>query len=267
MVRWTTGRMMRWIAGLAVGLAGLIWLDESLSKFAHPHHRYLDCASNERNIALSILGYVNSRGSFPRGTYPNPALAPEFRVSWYYHIANYLDYQGLSQEIDPTGPWSSPANDKVATMRIFVTCPDAPQRVAGGYVPTSYIGMAGLGVDAPILPVSSPRAGIFGYDRQTTPADVRDGMAFTMMLAESGRARDSWLAGGPATVRGLDTTDMPYIGSGRQFGGMHRVHGARGAYVAFADGSIRFIPDTIHPRIFEAFSTIAGGETIPRPPW
>ncbi len=266
MGRWTIGRKTRWIAGLAVGLAGLIWLDGlGLMVTICTRTRSEQCALNQRNVVLAILGYLQSKGSFPRGTYPTPALAPEHRVSWYYEIACYLDYGGLTEAIDPTGPWSSPANHTIATMRIsVVTCPEVPRPVAGAHVPTSYIGIAGLGVDAPTLPVSSPRAGIFGYDRQTTPADIRDGMAFTMMLAESRRACDSWLAGGPATVRGLDTKEMPYIGSGRQFGGLHRRSGAN---VALADGSVRFIPDTIHPRVFEALSTIAGGETIPREPW
>jgi prepilin-type processing-associated H-X9-DG protein len=126
-------------------------------------------------------------------------------------------------------------------------------------MPTSYVGIAGLGTDAPFLPNGHPRAGVFGYDRQTTLKDLKDGASCTMVVTESGRVRTSWLEGGPATVRGLDTADLPYIGPGRQFGGLHRTSGAN---VAFADGAVRFISDTIDPRIFEAISTIAGGEHV-----
>jgi prepilin-type processing-associated H-X9-DG protein len=114
-------------------------------------------------------------------------------------------------------------------------------------------------VDAPTLSRSSPRAGVFGYDRATRPMDITDGLAMTMMVAETWDACGSWLAGGPATVRGLDSARRPYLGPGRQFGGLHR----GGAGVLFADGSVRFVTDSIDPRVFEALSSIAGGETLP----
>jgi Protein of unknown function (DUF1559) len=92
-------------------------------------------------------------------------------------------------------------------------------------------------------------------------ADIKDGTSVTMMLAESGRGIGSWSRGGPATVRGLDPTDVPYIGAGRQFGGLH--DGV--AVVAMADGSVRTVSETITPKVFEAMSTIAGGEKVTVP--
>ena len=62
-----------------------------------------------------------------------------------------------------------------------------------------------------------------------------------------------------ATVRGLDPAKQPYIGPGRQFGGLHE--GV--AVVAMADGSVRFVAESIDPKVFEAISTIAGGEQVP----
>ena len=83
-----------------------------------------------------------------------------------------------------------------------------------------------------------------------------------MTIAETTFANGPWTAGGPATVRGLDSRRQPYIGRGRQFGKAHR----GGAMVAFADGSVRFVKESINPRVFEALSTIAGGEQLP-PGW
>jgi prepilin-type processing-associated H-X9-DG protein len=79
------------------------------------------------------------------------------------------------------------------------------------------------------------------------------------MLAESGRGLGCWRQAGPATVRGLDPANKPYIGPGQQFGGMH--DGV--AVIAMADGSVRVVSASVAPKIFDAFSTIAGGEEVP----
>lgn len=68
----------------------------------------------------------------------------------------------------------------------------------------------------------------------------------------------SWIQGGPATVRGLDFAQQPYVGGGRQFGGLH----PHGACVAMADGSVRWVKDSINPGVFEAMSTMGGGERL-----
>ena len=99
---------------------------------------------------------------------------------------------------------------------------------------------------------------MFGYDRQTKLVDITDGTASTMLIAETGLVRGSWLQGGSGTVRGLDPSRQPYIDAGRQFGGLH----GAGAWVAMADGSVRWIEESISPKIFEALSTMAGGEQL-----
>ncbi len=80
------------------------------------------------------------------------------------------------------------------------------------------------------------------------------------MIAETGRVSGSWLQAGPATVCGLDRAHEPYIGTGRQFGGLH----GGGALVAMADGSVRRIDASVSANVVEAIATMAGGEKLPR---
>ena len=49
---------------------------------------------------------------------------------------------------------------------------------------THYVGVAGVGADAATLPLSDPRAGVFGYDRKTSLRDIKDGHSTTMLLTE-----------------------------------------------------------------------------------
>jgi hypothetical protein len=227
------------------------------------------CTNNLGQIGLGLQNYMAANGDvLPYGTVSNPALPPERRLSWYTTTSPYIE-QWLWL-FDMTEAWDSVQNrvtrgrgvegpPSVVTEVPVLSCPSSPARNSSNMPGlTTYVGIAGLGKDAPSLPKSDPRAGIFGYDRQTLLADVKDGMSVTMMVVETAAANGPWTAGGPATVRGLDPDRQPYLGKNHQFGGFH----PEGLLVLFGDGSVRFIREAIHPRAFEALSTMAGGEKV-----
>ncbi len=257
--RFTIGRMMRVIVCLAFVFAFIALMErEPWSRREIPGGH---CISNLHNIALGILGYQSVNGAFPVGSWPNAELEPESRLSWYAQILPQIDCQDEYDGLEKDQPWDVGQNGLLAHKRIsYLLCYSAAPRAPGSPEPAPYVGIAGLGKDAPRMAKSDVRAGVFGYDRQTTMADIKDGTANTMMIAETGRVGGSWLQAGPATVRGLDPARQPYIGAGRQFGGQH----GGGALVAMADGSVRRIDASISPKIFEAFSTMAGGEKLPK---
>jgi len=252
-------KLMLMIAGLAVVFAYVAWH----VKRSEEERRRLDrltCGLNMYEIVRALLGYYSNESAFPSGTWPNPSLPPERRLSWYAAINSYLDYAGSYSTIEKSQSWDAGNNGDVVCTRIhWLCCPELDRVPPGTPEPTSYIGIAGVGTDAALLPKSDPRVGVFEYDRQTTLADIKDGLATTMLVAESGRSNGPWLRGGPSTVRGLDPAHTPYIGFGRQFGGLH----PGCAMIAFADGSVRAVSESINPKVFEALSTMAGGERLP----
>jgi hypothetical protein len=261
MLRFSISKMMHAIAGLAFLFALLaLMLREDQKGFGHLHGQSGSCASNLRNVLLAVLGYQIANGAFPAGSWPNPDLDSDDRLSWYALILPHIDNPELYASLEKDHPWSDGRNEVIAFHKInLISCPNVAAVPSGRPEPTSYVGIAGLGVDAALLPKANARAGVFGYDRQTTPADVTDGAANTMMIAETSLVRGSWLQAGSATVRGLDPARKPYIGAGRQFGGLHD----GGAWVAMGDGSVRWVDETIDPKVFEALSTMAGGERLP----
>jgi uncharacterized protein (TIGR03067 family) len=99
--------------------------------------------------------------------------------------------------------------------------------------------------------------GITGYDWGSKPAEITDGMSNTIYMIQvpPGHNRP-WIAGGGATVMGVDETNPM----------ADFVHaeptGKRGTYALMADGSVRHIPDNIDPAVFKALVTRAGGESI-----
>jgi prepilin-type processing-associated H-X9-DG protein len=225
-------------------------------------------------IGLALCYYETAYATFPSGTMANLKLPPEKRLSWIVSILPYLEGGG-PWLFDYDKAWDEGRNRLILrgekeTDRVHLTenirffrCPAGHHSVnSAGQGLTTYVGVAGLGADAPELPTGDRRAGLFGYQRATTRDQVKDGLSSTMCVIESTLGIGPWKAGGPMTLRGLVPTRQPYIGTNGQFGGTHR----GGCTVLFADGSARFVRDTVDPTIFEALSTIAGGEKVP-PRW
>lgn len=262
----------RWM--IAVALAAVATMGVVSIAGAREAAKRAQCVNNLKQVALALHNYHSTYDSFPPGTVGDRTLPPDRRLGWTVTIFSLIS-QGLSLIIDLMHGWDLPANLR-PQFRCTSTDGDTPPVTTsamdcGGMlqcpahqvpasstapVPADYVGITGLGNDSAGLPLGHPRAGVFGYDRATSFGDIKDGAFNTMLLAETTTAGGPWTAGGPATIRGLDPNRQPYIGSGRQFGGTHR----GGANVAFADGSVRFVVDTIDPKVLEALSTVAGGE-------
>jgi prepilin-type processing-associated H-X9-DG protein len=245
---------------LAVVVFAVICAVLAARERARAESKKRECEQRLRNVAATLLAYLEQKAAFPPGTCPNPDLASEDRISLWGPPNNWLDLQ-VWWNVDQGQAWNDPGvNDAAARFRVsYCACPEAILPARGTHQPTSYIAIAGVGVDSPLLAKTDPRAGVFGYDRQTTLADIKDGASSTMLIAETAQTSGSWFQGGPATVRGLDPAQQPYIGPARQFGGLH----AGGAYIVMADGSVRWISESTSATVFEALSTIAGGENLP----
>ena len=101
------------------------------------------------------------------------------------------------------------------------------------------------------MPAKHPRAGFFGYERVLV---LKECASALVIVVETAETSGSWTTAGPATVRGLDMDDPPYLGPCAQFGGLHR----RGANFAFADAHVRFLARSLDPAWLERAVTIQG---------
>jgi prepilin-type processing-associated H-X9-DG protein len=216
------------------------------------------------------------RDELPPGTFLNPTLPTEDRMSWYVYMLNVLDRgppvpelagkhrppPGLAEllgRIDPAGSWNGPDNLPLANYRLTrAICPaQVPEWTPGTPSLASYVALGGLGTDTPFRPTADvgTNAGAYWFDGPTPDRLIRDGLRQTAQIIETNTGLSAWLRGGPGTLRGLDPAATPYLGPGRPFGGCH----PGGAYAAMADGSVRFLKDTMDPAVFRALLTRAGG--------
>jgi len=237
-------------------------------------------------------------GTFPRGTADRKGNLERFgleypptqRVSLFYELLPHLGHGDLARRIDPKRAWYaferertdenserpgrvvadnlSPAGEWVPELLVpyypqsawRATSPLAPDHVLGA---TNYVAVAGVGLDIarvnPKDPAFKAKVGITGYGWGSKPEEVTDGLSNTIYMLQTPPTglQQPWIAGGGATVRGLDEADP--------MGAFKYAHPSRakpGTYALMADGSVRFIPADIDPKVLHALSTRAGGETI-----
>jgi prepilin-type processing-associated H-X9-DG protein len=233
------------------------------------------CQNNLNALGLGMKNYPDVLNRLPPGTVPNQALPPEKRLSWL--VDNFDFFAGMALRIDRQKGWEAPENQEpkgqgmiggprvLGNLSLFL-CPANPSRAPDGQPGlTHYVGIAGIGPDAASRPLHiddkrtiDPTIGYFGYDRILHREDIKDGLSTTMMVLETRLNNGPWTAGGYPTLRGLDPAAQPYIGTDGQFGGTH----SGGVNALFADWSVRFLSQSIDPRVFEGLATIAGGEDV-----
>jgi prepilin-type processing-associated H-X9-DG protein len=215
----------------------------------------VQCSNNLMQLGLAIENYAGTFSTYPRAALPNPDLAPEARRSWIVEIVPFVEAGPLYNKMDHKKSWDAEENRFAAvTVYKIVRCPtyrDLPPD--GALFPSYYLGIAGIGTDAIDLSSENDRAGFFGYDRTIKQVDLK-GRRSILMLVETSRVSGAWTAAGPPTTRGLIPDGSAYIGREGPFGGNHR----RGANVVFADGSVRFIEQSIDPAVWEAMATLSG---------
>ncbi len=239
---------------VAIGVALLLPAVQSARDAA----RRTQSKNNLKQIGLAIHNHEATFKEFPPGTHPNEKLKVEKRLSWIAKILPFIEQQAVFDRIDFDAAWDGNENqDNVSVTILTLINPGvsaAPKE--GVLAPTHYVGIAGVGEDAPTLPANHKRAGAFGYNRTTKFANFLDGTSNTVMVSEASKDFGSWAAGGKDTIRAL--TKKPYINGPDGIGGPF----TGGCNMLLGDGSVRFISENIDASLMEALSTIAGGETV-----
>ena len=199
-----------------------------------------------------LKGHHEKTGAFPSAVSGGDLPAIE-RLGW---LAQYREDTELSESVHPNESlgWRDPANEPFVRRRATALLNPRVTAVASedGFPATHFVGVAGVGADADVLPKIHPRAGVFGIDRRTTRDDIKDGTTNTFLVMGVETHPPAW-ASGIDTVRGL--TAEPYFGGPDQFG----TGQSDGMQVLMADGSVRFLSKDTDPKLMRRMATMADG--------
>lgn len=249
-----------------------------------------------KQIGLALNSRETAYGTFPPGYYTNAPSVPGWRnyqpaFGWAVYSLAYAEQVSLYNCINQSFPMQFPQQDTVrrTSLQVFL-CPSSggsgPVRfertnweigfddvTASQYVASS--GYYDIGTH------EENAEGVFFRNSKVTLSEITDGASTTILIGERSRnyADATWLGAifipvgrfctDPSWPRqhcgltALLTLAVPTPPNDRRsgpggFASQHR----GGANFLFADGNVRFVKDTVSPRVFEALSTRAGGEVV-----
>src|SRR5262249_26367008 len=129
------------------------------------------------------------------------------------------------------------------------------------------VGIAGIGLDAAEYdpkkdPSVADKLGVFGYDRVTKLGDIKKPeYTIAILQVPYSEFKAPWLAGGGATVRGVDenTGVEPFVcETYKTKDGTLK----RGTFAIMANGDLRFVPHDIRKDVFLQMCSITQAEKI-----
>ena len=245
--------------------------------------RRMSCSNNLKQIGLALHNYESSYKRFPVGSWQSNFISPLVAVLPMLEQSN--NYQQWDFSLSYANTYNATvANQKIATylcpsMTLPREVPFLPARETGG--PSSYLLNEGTddymaNADG-IFGLHWPSFGYINPNRRF--ADITDGTSTTFFAGETVyNYRDSlWpaSAGAPyaGTVRygtarwvvgypkiALGSVLFPYnVHAAAAMGGYASQHPG-GAQFLYADGSVRFLSQTIDVNTYRAAATRAGGE-------
>lgn len=223
----------------------LVTIPFLLPSMGHPQSAYdnVDCKNRIKDIGLALLNYEEEHGHFPSPEIQPDGLPPR---SWRVNMLPFLGATGLRRHYQDNETWDGISNRRLAdsTLPAF-RCPanrDGPIEIDGIRWQT-----------ADYLMVKGPHE--FGAPTGRKMRDFPDGVTNTIAIVEATGRRIPWLK--PEDVDpSQDTVGINLNGAApRRSEGMMSSYHAGGAYVAMADGSVKFINEHVARETLQALLT------------
>jgi prepilin-type processing-associated H-X9-DG protein len=216
------------------------------------------CTHNLRQIGIGLHHYHDVYQTFPPGGIEWRPLGntTKRQLAWGVFLLPYLEQESLYRSLNLNKPFDSTGNAQgaAAILAVFL-CPSRPRtdyRFEGRGL-CDYGGILGQAV----FGQNNPPNGTLFFDTPIRIPMITDGTSHTLMISEDTQRDDGqWI-----NAMNLFDVACP-INQGPIYDpDIHSEHPG-GANGLFADGSVRFLRETMDIAVLAAIATRAGGETV-----
>jgi prepilin-type processing-associated H-X9-DG protein len=193
--------------------------------------RRTQCANNLKQIGLAMHNYHDVHKCLPAGFIADEDGKPMH--SWRVALLPFLERSDLYERYNFDEPWDSPTNLAIAEqMPEVFRCPSAPAAGPGSNM-TNYVVILHDGEE------QAPLNTMFRGNHWTRFRDIRDGTSNTLMVVEV-REAVPWTQ--PDTDLQFSRLNFQINAGQNSLGSFH----PQGAQVLFADGSVRFLSESLN---------------------
>ncbi|WP_169972746.1 DUF1559 domain-containing protein [Tautonia rosea] len=218
--------------------------------------RRSQCLNNLRQMGIAFHGYHDAHRTFPPGGWLRGSTSTLRWIAWSALLLPHAEQESLYESLNIDLPYNDPTNTTGgATVLSVYLCPSSlrPEPRVEGRGGCDYGGIYGERITSP----NNPPKGTMLYDRTVPIAMIRDGTSTTLLISEDSVFSDGqW-------IYARNVMDQAFaINKAPAFENDIRSEHPGGANALFADGSARFLKETMALRPLAAICTRAGGEII-----
>nr|WP_261344059.1 DUF1559 domain-containing protein [Roseimaritima sediminicola] len=220
--------------------------------------RRMQCQNNLHQVGIALHHYHDVHSTLPAGgIQPRPFWPDGKQLAWSAFLLPYLEQETVHEEIDFNYAFDHPVNESIAATPLSVyMCPSTPRSepLNRGLGATDYGGIYG----ERIVSRNDPPSGVMIYDEAMRFRDITDGLSGTLAVSEDAGFPDGqW-------INARNLFDQGYrINKAPAFENDIRSFHPAGAEGLFADGSARFLDESMDLRVLAAICTRNGGEVVP----
>jgi prepilin-type N-terminal cleavage/methylation domain-containing protein/prepilin-type processing-associated H-X9-DG protein len=219
--------------------------------------RRSQCSNHLHQIGIALHNYHAVHRCFPPGGLePRPFWPMGRQFAWSALILPQMEQVALASQIDFTKPFDDPINAAPAAVVLpAYLCPSTPRstQLHLGRGACDYGGIYGERITGP----NNPPKGVMLYDRVVRIGDILDGTSTTLAISEDSNFVDGqW-------INGRNVFDQAFgINQAPDFENDIRSLHPGGANGLFADGSARFLNESMDLATLAAICTRSEGEVV-----